>query len=191
LFANALVLKSTEARAIRMEAEPLGLFTDLVGSVPLMLIVLIVMVVILDVLHFGVRMVLADNSPQIPGWAWMLLVLVLAYAFSAVMTGIGGALLVTRLRASTFGGGTSILFQALVAVVIGGTSPYGKFGWFTGTVVAAIGIAALLNGLLLGGFEPYNQDLYLGALLILWLCLHGGIKLIIDYNKPATQPTDS
>jgi ribose transport system permease protein len=123
-----------------------------------------------------------------PDWVWMLLILVLAYAFSALMTGIGGALLTTRLRAASFAGsGLSIVFQAAAAVVIGGTSPYGKFGWFTGTVIAAIGIVALSNGLVLQGLDPYRQDLYISVLLILWLCLHAGIKLILDYNKPSTQ----
>jgi ribose transport system permease protein len=187
-FANALVLQANEAQVVRMESEPLGIFTGLIGSVPQMLIVLVVLVVMLDGLRFGIKRALAENPPQMPNWVWMLLILVLAYTFSALMTGIGGALLATRLRAASFvGSGMSILFQALAAVVIGGTSPFGKFGWFAGTVAAAIAITALSNGLILNGLEPYRQDLYISGLLILWLCLHAGMKLILDYNKPSTQ----
>lgn len=71
----------------------------------------------------------------------------LALVSSTVLAALGGVLLVLRLRTATIGVGDGLLVLALGAVLLGGTSVFGRRGGILGTVLA---VALVQLVLLLG-----------------------------------------
>ena len=165
-----------------------SLFTDTVNLIPLMLIVLLGIAIVLDMLRFGLSLSPLDDEASISDWRETLRPLLLAFGFAGAMSGIGGVLLASRLDVTNQLMqpviGLDLLIQALAAVIIGGTSPYTRGGWLTGTVIAAIGVVALTYGLILEGENPFW---ILGGLLLGWLILHRYIEMTSDDNQPETE----
>ena len=57
--------------------------------------------------------------------------------------------------------------RVIAATVIGGTNLAGGEGTILGTVVGAMILEVLRNGLLLFGVDPYWQGVFVGAVIIL------------------------
>jgi ribose transport system permease protein len=57
--------------------------------------------------------------------------------------------------------------RAVSAVVIGGTSLFGGIGGIVGTVIGTFIPAVLRNGLIIGGIQPFWQDVLIGFILII------------------------
>ena len=62
--------------------------------------------------------------------------------------------------------GTDYEFQAIAAVVVGGTSIFGGEGSIIGTFVGALIIGIILNGLTLLGVSAYWQGTVTGLVII-------------------------
>lgn len=56
--------------------------------------------------------------------------------------------------------------DSITAVVIGGTSLFGGRGGLVGTLIGALIVGVLRNGLTLAGIDPLWQDLITGVLVI-------------------------
>jgi simple sugar transport system permease protein len=63
-------------------------------------------------------------------------------------------------------GGTSIMFYAVAAAVIGGTSLFGGSGTIIGAALGVLVLAVLNLGFILQGINAYNFDLILGIAII-------------------------
>ncbi|NLD58055.1 MAG: ABC transporter permease [Clostridiales bacterium] len=90
-----------------------------------------------------------------------------AYVYSAVMCAIGGGIVATaRLGAAepTIGSGAEL--DAIAAVVIGGTSMSGGESRISGTLVGAVLISAMNNGLTLLNVPTYYKIVVVGLILI-------------------------
>ena len=57
-------------------------------------------------------------------------------------------------------------FDAITAVILGGTSLFGGRGTLLGTVLGVILMAFIVNGLILTGINPFWQNFLRGAILI-------------------------
>lgn len=90
----------------------------------------------------------------------------LAYAFSGLMAGIAAILLLARTNSAGATVGEGYEFNAIAAVVIGGTTMDGGKGGFKGTIFGAIFISAMKNGLQLIGLSNYWQQVLLGVVII-------------------------
>jgi simple sugar transport system permease protein len=64
-------------------------------------------------------------------------------------------------------GGTSIMFYAVAAAVIGGTSLFGGSGTIIGAALGVLVLAVLNLGFTLQGVSAYTFDLVLGMAIIL------------------------
>jgi ribose transport system permease protein len=93
--------------------------------------------------------------------------LISVYALAGLLAGLAGYLSLARFTTTTIEGHTTDNLQAIAAVVIGGTSLFGGIGTIGGTVVGVFIPATLQNGFIILGFQPFWQQVAVGAVLIL------------------------
>ena len=79
---------------------------------------------------------------------------ILVYVFCATLAGIAGIVLTSRIITGSALIGIGIEFKAIAVVVIGGTPIIGGRGTILGTIVGAIVLSLLDNGLTLIGLAP-------------------------------------
>ncbi len=84
----------------------------------------------------------------------------------SVLSSFAGILLTSRLNGGSPNLGTGFELDAIAAVVIGGTSLNGGSGTITGTVVGALIIGVLNNGMSLLGVQDFYQFMIKGFLIM-------------------------
>ena len=94
-------------------------------------------------------------------------VLLFVYAASGLLAGLGGVMSAARLFAANgLQLGQSYELDAIAAVILGGTSFVGGIGSIWGTLIGALIIAALTNGLVLLGVSDIWQFIIKGLVII-------------------------
>lgn len=88
------------------------------------------------------------------------------YVISAGLAGLAGMLLSARTGSALPQAGIAYELDAIAAVVIGGTSLSGGIGRITGTLIGALIIGVMNNGLDLMGIQSYYQQVLKGALIV-------------------------
>jgi ribose transport system permease protein len=99
------------------------------------------------------------------------LVLLFVYAMSGLCSGLGGAMSASRLYAANGNWGSGYELDAIAAVVLGGTSLMGGVGSVWGTVVGALIIGVMNNGLTILGLSSFWQYVAKGAVIVLAVML--------------------
>ncbi|EEW26183.1 ABC transporter permease [Rhodobacter ferrooxidans] len=90
----------------------------------------------------------------------------LVYVISGGLAGAAGMILAARTGSALTQAGIAYELDAIAAVVIGGTSLSGGVGKVTGTLIGALLIAVVNNGLDLMGVESYYQQVIKGMLIV-------------------------
>ena len=93
--------------------------------------------------------------------------LVLIYALSGAMAGVAGVIYLARLNSAEAGIGDALLLPAIAAVLIGGTSLFGGMGGLSGTLIGAIILTLVLNGMNLLSINANWQPLVMGVIVLL------------------------
>jgi ribose transport system permease protein len=94
-------------------------------------------------------------------------VLLFVYGMSGLLAGLGGVMQAARLYAANgLQLGQSYELDAIAAVILGGTSFVGGIGSIWGTLIGALIIAVLTNGLILLGVTDVWQYIAKGAVII-------------------------
>ena len=88
------------------------------------------------------------------------------YIASALLAGLSGILIASRLEQGQPNVGVAYELQAIAAAVIGGTSLMGGEGSVLGTVIGASIMAVLYNALILLEVSPYWHDIAIGAVVV-------------------------
>lgn len=91
---------------------------------------------------------------------------ILIYTMAGLFTGLAGVLISARLSSAQPAVGSGYELQAIAAVVIGGTSLSGGKGSMVGTVIGALVIAILNNGLQLINVPQEWQNVVLGCVIL-------------------------
>ena len=105
-------------------------------------------------------------------------VLVFVYAVSAALAGLGGIITASQLQSGSPTYGQMYELYVIAAVVVGGTSLSGGEGKVLGTLIGALIIAVIQNGMNLTGVDSYTQKVVLGLVLLLAVLLDRGKKLL-------------
>ncbi|HLW93301.1 MAG TPA: ABC transporter permease [Roseiarcus sp.] len=95
----------------------------------------------------------------------------LIYALSGGLAGFAGLIFSARVNAGDPTAGISYELTAITATIIGGTNLFGGRGSVVGTVIGALIMGVLQNGLNLMGVSSYYQQIAIGAVLVfaVWL----------------------
>jgi ribose transport system permease protein/inositol transport system permease protein len=89
------------------------------------------------------------------------------YTLSGGLAGLAGLLFATRINSGDPTAGISYELTAITAAIIGGTNLFGGRGSILGTIVGALIMGVLQNGLNLLAVQSYYQQMAIGAVLIL------------------------
>ncbi|MCM3177241.1 ABC transporter permease subunit [Cytobacillus horneckiae] len=99
------------------------------------------------------------------------------YSLSGLLAALAGITLMSRLDSAQPTAGTSYELDAIAAVVLGGTSLSGGRGWIFGTLIGALIIGVLNNGLNLLNVSSFYQQVVKGGVILL--------AVLIDRKKAA------
>ncbi len=92
--------------------------------------------------------------------------LILVYALSGAMAGLGAVLALAQFGTTTIAGQSLTNLNVIAAVVIGGTSIFGGQGSIFGTVVGLFIPAVLQAGFVIIGVEAFWQGVAVGTVLV-------------------------
>jgi ribose transport system permease protein len=94
------------------------------------------------------------------------LVLIFAYAVSGLLAGLGGVIMASQLKSGSPTYGQMYELYVIAAVVVGGASLSGGRGRMFGTLIGALIIAVIQNGMNLTNIESYTQKVVLGLVIL-------------------------
>jgi ribose transport system permease protein len=147
------------------------------GPVPwLVIIALITIAVSAFILHgtvLGVHVYAVGGNAQAARLTGIPVpfVLIFVYGVSGLLSGLGGAMSASRLYSAQGQLGIGYELDAIAAVILGGTSFSGGIGNVFGTLVGALIIAVLNNGLTLLNVSFYWQLVIKGLVIVLAVTL--------------------
>ena len=119
---------------------------------------------------------------------------IVAFMISGVLAATAGFILTARLGTAQPTAGTGLELAAIAAVIIGGTSLSGGRGALLGTLVGAVLLAMIDNGLNLLNVSPFLQSVVKGAVILLAVFVdrNSGVLMRIFRAGPAKrQPAGS
>ena len=98
------------------------------------------------------------------------------YAVSGLMSGVAAVMLTARLNSAQPIAGINYELDAIAATVIGGTSLMGGEGTLGGTLVGALIMGVLRNGLNLLGVSSFLQQIVIGGVIVVAVLLDTILK---------------
>jgi simple sugar transport system permease protein len=93
------------------------------------------------------------------------------YIISGTAAAAAGIILAARLGSGSSNAGEGFELDVIAAVVLGGTSLFGGRGTIIGTVLGALTVAVIANGLILAHMSPFLTPIVTGAIILIaiWL----------------------
>ena len=92
---------------------------------------------------------------------------IIIYSMAGLFVGIAGVLAASRLSSAQPVGGMGLELEAIAAVVIGGTSLQGGKGSMVGTLIGALIVAVLTNGLRVTAVPQEWQSVVVGCVILI------------------------
>jgi ribose transport system permease protein len=154
-----------------------GYFLQIPMPIIWMAIAFAVLYIILKHTTFG-RRVYALGSNEEATWLSGIKtskVKVTVYSISGLLAAASGIILTSRLNSAQPTAGGSFELDAIAAVVLGGTSLSGGRGWIVGTLIGAMIIGVLDNGLNLLNVSSFYQQVVKGIVIL--------IAVLLDRSK--------
>ncbi|MDF1753612.1 MAG: ABC transporter permease [Verrucomicrobiales bacterium] len=93
-------------------------------------------------------------------------VIIFVYLVCGLCAGLGGCIQASQIKVGTPNIGVMFELYVIAAVVVGGTSLSGGSGRVIGTLIGALIIGVIQNGMNLMGLKQFTQDIVLGAVIL-------------------------
>lgn len=144
-----------------------------IGPVPVPVIIFLLSAVIAHVVlrytRYGRRVYAVGGNPEAARLSGLNVngIICSVYVIMGFFAGLGAFVLAARLNSAEAVAGTGYELTVIASVVIGGTSLFGGVGSIFGTVVGALLIGVLLNGLVLMNVSSYIQQIIIGVIIVL------------------------
>lgn len=144
-----------------------------IGSIPTPVIILIFIVLlswfIMNRTKLGRHMYAVGDNPQAALYSGINIkkVKFLIHVYSGLMAALAGIVLASRMYSGQPTAGDGAEMDAIAATVVGGTSMSGGYGRISGTVIGALIIGVLNNGLNLLGVNSFWQYVVKGFVILL------------------------
>jgi ribose transport system permease protein len=167
-----LFLPTPEGLAIsnREEFKWLGSGADfgLHNSVVLMLLLYVLAHVMMSRTSIGRYVYAVGGNPEAARLSGVPVkrVLVFVYLLCGLLAGLGGVITASLEASGTPVAGELVELQVIAAVVVGGTSLAGGKGRIFGTLVGALIIGVIKNGMNLANIQGKEQDVIFGAVIL-------------------------
>ena len=150
----------------------LGRGSDLMGlpnSVVLMLLLYVIAHVIMAHTSIGRYIYAVGGNPEAARLSGVPVkwVLVFVYTLCGLLAGLGGVMEASLHITGDPKSGTLVELQVIAAVVVGGTSLAGGQGKIFGTLVGALIIGVIRNGMNLTGVEAHMQSVVYGVVILI------------------------
>ncbi|WP_104108986.1 MULTISPECIES: substrate-binding domain-containing protein [unclassified Arthrobacter] len=118
---------------------------------------------------------------------------IMAFMISGVLAAVAGFILTARLGTAQPTAGSGLELSAIAAVIIGGTSLAGGRGALLGTVVGAVLLSMIDNGLNLLNVSPFLQGVVKGAVILfaVYIDRNSGVLMRIFRQPPPSGPKTS
>lgn len=176
---RGLALYLTQGYSIPIPDLPgfLALGRGQLGGIPLPVIISVSIAllgaVILARTVFGRRVVAVGSNTEAARRAGMPArgTIASVYALTGVASAIAGLLIAARLGSGSSNAAVGFELQVIAAVVLGGTSLFGGRGSILGTILGAMTIAVIGNGLILMHISPFFTQIVTGTIILIaiWL----------------------
>jgi ribose transport system permease protein len=162
----------SETRAINLPEAFLAIGSAKILGIPspvlILAVVFIVAHIFLTKTAFGRQIFAVGNSPEKAKKAGLPLdkILLVVYLICGFCAALGGLVSLAQLGAVSPTFGLQSEFMAIAAAVLGGTSLFGgKGNVFPGTLIGAITIQSIQNGLVIINANPYIYPLITGGVI--------------------------
>ena len=99
--------------------------------------------------------------------------LLLVYTVSGAMAGLASLIILARINSAQGDIGEDLTLPAIAAVLVGGTSLFGGSGTVTGTLIGALILTLVLNGMNLLQINASWQPLVTGVIVLLAVWING------------------
>lgn len=118
---------------------------------------------------------------------------IMAFMISGVLAAVAGFILTARLGTAQPTAGSGLELSAIAAVIIGGTSLAGGRGALLGTVVGAVLLSMIDNGLNLLNVSPFLQGVVKGAVILfaVYIDRNSGVLMRIFRQPSPSGPKSS
>ena len=133
-----------------------------------LLILLIISYILMNKTKLGRYMYAVGGNPEAARFSGINIkkIKFFAYTFSGFMAAVAGIVLASRMFSGQPTAGNAAELDAIAAVVLGGTSMTGGYGKIGGTVIGALIIGVLSNGLNLMGVSSFWQYIVKGIVIL-------------------------
>ena len=139
----------------------------------LMFLVFIILYIVLHKTAFGKSVYALGGNEKAAYISGVKLskVKIIIYTISGFMASVSGLIITSRLSSAQPTAGTSYEMDAIAAVVLGGTSLSGGKGRILGTLIGALIIGVLNNGLNIIGVSAFWQQVVKGVVILIAVLL--------------------
>ena len=172
----------TGGTTVRIDnAAYINIGTGYLGFIPLpviyLIIVLIIVYLILNKSRLGRHIYAIGGNEKAARFSGINIkrIRMFIYTFSGIMAAIAGMVLSARSYSGNPIAGQGAEMDAIAAVVLGGTSMAGGLGAIGGTIIGALIIGLLSNGLNLMGIDSFWQIILKGVVIL--------VAVYVDYVK--------
>jgi ribose/xylose/arabinose/galactoside ABC-type transport system permease subunit len=114
---------------------------------------------------------------------------VLAFVISGVLAALAGFIITARLSTAEPTAGTGLELEAIAAVIIGGTSLAGGRGDLLGTLVGALILGVIDNGMNLLDVSPFLQSVVKGLVILFAVLLDRNATTIRAWFRWRSRPS--